>query len=58
MPITDRTGSEQDGKSFTGTFTWDSYDFKGNPIEGSHLAGTVSGERVTVKGTIPFPFPF
>jgi hypothetical protein len=48
----------QDGKSFTGTFTWDSYDFKGNPIAGSHVAGTVSGERITVKGTIPFPFPF
>src|SRR5215469_4046960 len=46
-----------DGNSFTGTFTWDSYDFSGNPLPGTHLAGTVSGTRITVGTPIPFPFP-
>jgi len=41
------------GNSFTGTFTWDSYDFSGNPIPGSHLAGTLAGRRVTVN-SVPF----
>jgi hypothetical protein len=47
----------QDGKSFSGTFTWDSYDFSGNPLPASHSEGSVTGERITVKGPFPFPFP-
>ena len=47
----------RDGKSFTGKFTWDSYDFSGKPLADSHIEGTVAGERITVKGGVPFPFP-
>jgi hypothetical protein len=48
----------RDGKSFSGTFTWDSYDFSGNLLPASHSEGSVTGERITVKGPFPFPFPF
>jgi hypothetical protein len=47
----------RDGKSFSGTFTWDSYDFSGNLLPASHSEGSVIGERITVKGPFPFPFP-
>jgi hypothetical protein len=47
----------RDGKSFAGKFTWDSYDFSGKPLVDSHVEGTVTGERITVKGGVPFPFP-
>ncbi|HEX4770535.1 MAG TPA: hypothetical protein VH351_06885 [Bryobacteraceae bacterium] len=47
-----------DGKNFSGTFTWDSYDFNGNPLPDTHSEGSVTGERITVKGPFPFPFPF
>jgi hypothetical protein len=47
----------RNGKKFSGTFTWDSYDFSGNPLDGSHVAGTVTGDRITVNDPIPFPFP-
>jgi hypothetical protein len=46
-----------DGNSFTGTFTWDSYDFAGHPLPGTHLAGTVAGKRIKVGAPFPFPFP-
>ena len=46
-----------DGNSFTGTFTWDSYDFSGNPLPGTHLAGAVTGQRIKVSAPFPFPFP-
>jgi hypothetical protein len=39
------------------TFTWDSYDFAGQPLPGSHLAGTVAGKRIKVSAPFPFPFP-
>jgi hypothetical protein len=47
----------RNGRKFSGIFTWDSYDFNGNPLEGSHVAGTVTGDRITVNDPIPFPFP-
>jgi len=46
-----------DGNSFTGTFTWDSYDFSGRSLPGSHLAGAVTGKRIKVSAPFPFPFP-
>ena len=46
-----------DGNSFTGAFTWDSYDFSGHPLPGTHLAGAVTGTRITVGAPFPFPFP-
>jgi hypothetical protein len=46
-----------DGQSFSGTFTWDSYDFAGKPLAGTHSEGTATGERITVRGRFPFPFP-
>jgi len=46
-----------DGNSFTGAFTWDSYDFSGHPLPGTHLAGVVTGTRITVGAPFPFPFP-
>jgi hypothetical protein len=46
-----------DGNDFTGTFTWDSYDFSGQPLAGSHLAGTLTGKRIQVNAPFPFPFP-
>src|SRR5215469_10455957 len=46
-----------DGNSFTGAFTWDSYDFSGHPLPGTHLAGAVTGTRITVGAPLPFPFP-
>lgn len=45
------------GNTFSATFTWDSYDFNGTPISGSHLAGTIKGTRITATGPFPFPFP-
>lgn len=41
------------GDSFTGVFTWDSYDFSGKFIPGTHLEGTLSARRVTVN-SVPF----
>src|SRR5258708_3454515 len=38
-----------DGNSFTGAFTWDSYDFNGNFLPGTHLDGTMTGKRITVS---------
>jgi hypothetical protein len=46
-----------DGNSFMGTFTWDSYNFSGNPLPGTHLAGAVTGKRIKVSAPFPFPFP-
>lgn len=45
-----------DGNSFTGTFTWDNYDFNGNLLPGS-VSGTVTGARVKTDAAFPFPFP-
>jgi hypothetical protein len=50
-----------DGKSFSGMFTWDCFDFSGNlqtsgPLACS-IAGTLTGTRITVDGPFPFPFP-
>jgi hypothetical protein len=39
------------GDSYTGTFTLDIYDTKGNKVD--HLAGTVLGTRLTVDSTLP-----
>jgi hypothetical protein len=41
------------GNSFTGAFTWDSYDFSERFIPGSHVQGTLSGRRVTIDA-VPF----
>jgi hypothetical protein len=46
-----------DGNSFTGAFTWDSYDFSGHPLPGTHLAGAITGTRISVGAPFPFPFP-
>jgi hypothetical protein len=46
-----------DGNSFTGAFTWDSYDFSGHPLPGTHLVGALTGTRITVGAPFPFPFP-
>lgn len=43
------------GDSYTGTFTLDVYDIKGNHVD--HLAGTVVATRVTVDSTIPGAIP-
>lgn len=45
-----------DGNSFKGTFTWDNYDFQGTLLSGS-VAGAVTGTRVAVASSFPFPFP-
>ncbi|MGB6944109.1 MAG: hypothetical protein WBE37_17045 [Bryobacteraceae bacterium] len=41
--------------SFTGTFTEDIYDPKGNQVD--HLAGTVSATRITVDSAFPDALP-
>ena len=46
----------QDGNSFSGTFSWDSYDFQGKLLPGS-VAGTITGSRIAVGRAFPFPFP-
>jgi hypothetical protein len=46
----------QDGRTFQGTFTWDSYTFDGNLMPGS-LAGAITGSRISVDAQFPFPFP-
>ena len=43
------------GDSYTGTFTEDIYDPKGNHVD--HLAGTVVGTRITVDSSIPSAIP-
>jgi hypothetical protein len=42
-----------DGNSFTGSFTWDSYDFSGKLIPAAHVAGTLAAKRVT-SDSVPF----
>ena len=39
------------GNMYTGTFTIDVYDPKGNHVD--HIAGTVNGTRLTVDSTLP-----
>ena len=39
------------GASYSGTFTLDVYDTKGNHVD--HLAGTVTATRITVDSTLP-----
>ena len=48
----------RNGKTFSGTFTWDSYDFQGNVIPDAHVEGTLTGDRITMRGSVPFPFAF
>jgi hypothetical protein len=43
------------GDSFTGTFTEDIYDAKGNHVD--HLAGTVTATRITVDSKFPGVLP-
>jgi hypothetical protein len=43
------------GDSYTGTFTEDVYDAKGNHVD--HLAGTVVGTRMTVDSSLPSAIP-
>ncbi len=43
------------GDSFTGTFTEDIYDSKGNHVD--HLAGTIVATRVTVDSAFPGALP-
>lgn len=43
------------GDSYTGTFTEDVYDPKGNHVD--HLAGTVVATRMTVDSTLPSAIP-
>jgi hypothetical protein len=43
------------GDSYTGTFTEDVYDPKGNHV--NHLAGTVVATRITVDSSIPGAIP-
>ncbi len=43
------------GDSYTGTFTEDVYDPKGNHV--THLAGTVVATRITVDSSIPGAIP-
>ena len=38
------------GDSFSGTFTIDAYDTKGNHVD--HVGGTITGTRVTVDTTV------
>jgi hypothetical protein len=46
-----------DGNSYQGDFTWDSYDFQGNLLPDSSVAGRVTGTRIQVGSASPFPFP-
>jgi hypothetical protein len=39
------------GNSYTGTFTIDVFDPKGNHVD--HIAGNVTGQRLTVDSTLP-----
>ena len=43
------------GDSFTGTFTEDIYDPRGNHVD--HLAGTVAATRITVDSSFPSAVP-
>ncbi len=43
------------GDSYTGTFTEDIYDPKGNQVD--HLAGTVAATRITVDSSFPTAVP-
>jgi hypothetical protein len=43
------------GDSFTGTFTEDIYDPKGNHVD--HLTGTIAATRITVDSTFPSALP-
>ena len=43
------------GDSYTGTFTEDIYDAKGNHVD--HLAGTVVATRITVDSSLPSAIP-
>jgi hypothetical protein len=43
------------GDSFTGTFTEDVYDPKGNHVD--HVAGTVVATRITVDSSLPSAIP-
>jgi hypothetical protein len=43
------------GDSYTGTFTENIYDTKGNQVD--HLAGTVTATRITVDSTFPGALP-
>lgn len=43
------------GDSFTGTFTEDVYDTKGNQVD--HLTGTVVATRITVDSSFPTALP-
>ena len=43
------------GDSYTGTFTEDVYDAKGNHVD--HVGGTVVGTRITVDSSIPTAIP-
>ena len=43
------------GDSFTGTFTEDIYDPKGNHVD--HVAGTVVATRITVDSSLPSAIP-
>jgi hypothetical protein len=47
----------RDGNSYQGSFTWDSYDFQGNLLSDSSVAGTITGTRIQVDSAFPFPFP-
>jgi hypothetical protein len=46
-----------DGNNFTDIFTWDSYDFSGQPFPGYHLTGILTGKRIEVNAPFPFSFP-
>jgi hypothetical protein len=48
----------RDGKTFSGTWTQDNYDFSGNLIAGNHFDGTVTGTRIAPGLPFPFPIPF
>jgi hypothetical protein len=43
------------GDSYTGTFTLDVYDTRGNHVD--HLAGTVNATRITVDSAFPGALP-
>jgi hypothetical protein len=45
-----------DGNTFSGTWTQDNYDFRGNVLPGTHSEGQLTGERIAPG--LPFPFPF
>jgi hypothetical protein len=43
-----------DGNRFTGTFTWDTYEFDGTLVPGDHVEGTIEGTRISVGSAFPF----